>query len=87
MSLLITTTSATLEVIEKSKEFIVSNENELKEQLRLLNVNLGEVINIDTNKPVTEWDNVMGVFKKGEIIFAHSKSIGSEIEANLKIFA
>ncbi len=78
---------ASSEIIGKSKEFIVSDENELKQQLKTLNVNLNNVINIDTNKPVTNWGDIMGVFKKDGNVFAHSKSIGSEIEANLKIFA
>jgi len=86
LSLLTTTMDASVEIIEKTKEFIVSDTNELKQQLKVLNVNLNEVINIDTNKPVRDWNNIEGVFKKEGKIFAHSSSIKSRIESGLKIF-
>ena len=87
LSLFTVAMDTSLEITEKIKEYIVSDEQSLKNRLKSLGVNLEEVIEIDTGKSVSNWSNVMGVFKKDGNIYAYTNSIGSEMEANLKIFA
>jgi len=87
MTLFTTAMNTSLEVVEKAKEYIVSDKMSLKKQLQDLGVNLREVIDINTDKPVKNWDDVLGVFKKEGKIYAYSRSLNSEIKANLKMFA
>lgn len=74
------------EIMEKSKNILVSDEKTLKDELKKRDVNLLEVTSIDTGEKVNDWSKVRGVVKEGDQIFAFSDSIGSELNVNLSTF-
>lgn len=72
------------EIRNNSSKFIfVSSKKDLLTKLNKLKVNPSEVRFYDTKEKVKDWDNVGGVFKKDDNIYAYSNLIQSELDANL----
>lgn len=87
INFLLTISDVSQEVVQKTKDFFVSSEFELKNELTKRGVDIKKVIDIKTNNPVENWNNILGVFKKGENIYAYTNNLESEINASLKIFS
>ncbi len=83
MSLLMIAFDVGSEVTDKVSSLFASNENMFIDKLRVLGVNPDKIYMLNSNMRVTDWSNVLGVIKKGDRIFAYSKSIKDEMDANL----